>query len=143
MTVRMYQIWELWAFSLKIQKFFSVTRTFFSHSRSEQFYKQNTILKEPKFFLETFLLFRKCHKVIGLMARKKLQDLLQTTNYGYTKPKSLILWGPNSNTNPNPKSQSHVNSFCRNNGWIMDKGLRPYLIIHPNDIKTISKRIFS
>ena len=28
---------------IQIQKFFSITRTFFSHSRSEQFWKQNTI----------------------------------------------------------------------------------------------------
>ena len=31
------------AFSLEFQKFFSITRTIFSHSRSEQFWKQNTI----------------------------------------------------------------------------------------------------
>ena len=31
------------AFSLKFQKFFLIIRTFFSHTRSEQFWKQNTI----------------------------------------------------------------------------------------------------
>ena len=31
------------AFCLKSQKLFSITRTIFSHSRSEQFWKQNTI----------------------------------------------------------------------------------------------------
>ena len=31
------------AFSLEFQKFFSITRTMFSHSRSEQFWEQNTI----------------------------------------------------------------------------------------------------
>ena len=31
------------AFSLEFQKFFSITRTIFSHSRSEQFWQQNTI----------------------------------------------------------------------------------------------------
>ena len=30
------------AFSLQSQKFFSITKTIFSHSRSEQFWKQNT-----------------------------------------------------------------------------------------------------
>ena len=33
------------AFSLKFQKFFSITRTIFSHSRSEQFWYQNTIFR--------------------------------------------------------------------------------------------------
>ena len=32
------------AFSLEFQKFFSITRTIFSHSRSEQFWYQNTIV---------------------------------------------------------------------------------------------------
>ena len=34
---------QISAFSLKFQKFFSITRTIFSHSRSEQFWWQNTI----------------------------------------------------------------------------------------------------
>ena len=34
------------AFSFEFQKCFSITRTIFSHSRSEQFWKQNTILKQ-------------------------------------------------------------------------------------------------
>ena len=36
------------AFSLKFKKLFSTTRTIFSHSRSEQFWKQNTIVLEEK-----------------------------------------------------------------------------------------------
>ena len=45
-----FTVWKNWsqnfcklsAFSLEFQKFFSITRTIFSHSRSEQFWKQNT-----------------------------------------------------------------------------------------------------
>ena len=35
--------WKFFAFSLEFQKFFLITRTVFSQSRSEQFWKQNTI----------------------------------------------------------------------------------------------------
>ena len=34
---------RFFTFSLECQKFFSITKTFFSHRRSEQFWKQNTI----------------------------------------------------------------------------------------------------
>ena len=43
-----------WIFSLEFQRFFSITRTFFfSHSRSEQFWRQNTISCLDSKFLET------------------------------------------------------------------------------------------
>jgi hypothetical protein len=38
-----YFFFKFSGFSLELQKFFSITRTIFSHSRTEQFWKQNTI----------------------------------------------------------------------------------------------------
>ena len=47
------------AFSLEFQKFFSITRTIFSQTRSEQFWKQNTIviLKWHELFWQNFLYY--------------------------------------------------------------------------------------
>ena len=47
------------SFSLEFQKFFSITKTIFSQSRSEQFRKQNTIviLKLHELFWQNFLYY--------------------------------------------------------------------------------------
>ena len=57
-----------------------------------------------------------------------LKTIYLYTDYGHTMAKSLILCGPNSNSNPNKYlgfgSKGLV--FCRNNYWLMenmDKGL--------------------
>ena len=57
--------------------------------------------------------------------------MLLLTDYEHTMAKSLILCGPNSNSNPNPKYLNIWDvdiklSFCGNNGCIMEnmnKGL--------------------
>ena len=41
------KILQILGLSLEFQKFFSITRTIFSHSRSEQFWWQNTIFSLP------------------------------------------------------------------------------------------------
>ena len=46
------------AFSLDFQKFFSITRTIFSLSRLEQFWKQNTIFDDTFEFLHAFTFSR-------------------------------------------------------------------------------------
>ena len=54
-------LWKFLAFSLEFQKKFSITRTFFSHSESEQFWKQNTVShyltqkNHSKYFLNFFV----------------------------------------------------------------------------------------
>ena len=46
--------WKFLAFSLEFQKFFSITRAIFCHSRSEQFQTQNTNIP-PIFFIFLYL----------------------------------------------------------------------------------------
>ena len=40
--MRSQKFWKFLVFSFEFNKFFSITKTIFSHSRSEQFWKQNT-----------------------------------------------------------------------------------------------------
>ena len=59
------------AFSLKFPKFFSITKTIFPHSKSEQFWKQNTIANLMYFF-KKFLIYK--FQLGILKSKEKKQD---------------------------------------------------------------------
>ena len=76
------------AFSLEFQKFFSITRTIFSHSRSEKFWYQNTnqlkgkklcFHDEVNYLMETTISFQKLTSAVSslplLLEKKRLIDM--------------------------------------------------------------------
>ena len=66
------------AFSLEFQKSFSITRTIFSHSRSKQFWKQNTISKPILLYALVLLNY------VLTSEKKRIQQCAKLNNFGYS-----------------------------------------------------------
>ena len=69
-------------FSLKSQMFFSITRTFFSESRSEQFWKQNTNLFKGWKIIFCFLWQSLVRHTWYLLTLQKLEISRNCSKYG-------------------------------------------------------------
>jgi len=100
------------AFSLEFQKFFLITKTIFSHSRSEQFWKQNTICSAMQLWslnlklTYSFPAKQNMHYVCNSYTHIMFYKQCSYWTTGYPFPKfwwSLILvayfWQKNSNGN--------------------------------------------
>ena len=84
------------AFSLEFQKFFSITRTIFSHSRSEQFWQQNTIVQWFNQSNVTFMVpeltgqFIRCNNQFWIPRVKSISSLIQLIDFRYNQSHSRI-----------------------------------------------------